>query len=205
MELLALQWEVAKEFPAAKPDFQSYTICINVVGKSDEEDNMKLKLSLDLLEELVNKVAQREMEVTRNPTAPFTAVMSTIARMKPLLPGDKGYEEAIDTKSDPFAVATEVYQQIKDDASGIGTGVDHHAMGAYLRCIAAHCPIGSTDRHASAKMVFEEACELGLVAKTVVDGMYMVFQDELTNVVPELKAKNFPRLWSRNITDSKFR
>jgi hypothetical protein len=203
--LLQLQWEVAKEIPAAKPDFQTYTICINVVGKSDEEDSIKLKMSLNLLEDLVYKVSQREMDSLRNPTGPFTAVLSTVARMKRKLPGDEGYEEAIDTKSDPFSIATEIYQQIKDDASGIGTGVDHHAIGAYLRCIAAHCPEGSTDRQTSAMMTFAEACELGLVAKTVVDGMKMVFQDDLTKVVPEFGTRHFPRHWSRNISDNKFR
>jgi hypothetical protein len=102
-------------------------------------------------------------------------------------------------------MANTLYQQIKDDASGVGTSLDHHAISAYLRCIAAHCPEGSTDRQASAKMAFTEACELGLVANTVIDGMHLVFQDHLTNIVPELRSRNFPRLWSRNVSDTKFR
>lgn len=164
----------------------------------------KLSVALDLLEELVQRVANREMDILRNPSGPFVAVLSVISHLPPIQPGSNGYEEAIESKSDPYSIATETYQQMKDDVHGMGIVTDHHAISAYLRCIAAHCPEESTERQTSALLAFDEACELGQVSRLVVDAMNKVFGANLISMVPELKTKNFPRLWSRNVVD-KFR
>lgn len=200
--MLERQWEVAQEIPAAKPDFQSYTIAINSIAKSNVDE--KLKLALGLLENLVQRVTNREMDVFRNPSGPFVAVLGVISRLPPIMPGNESYDEAIESRSDPYSIATEIYHQMKQDVNGLGIVIDHHTFSAYLRCIAAHSPEESTERQTNSMLTFDEACEMGQVSRLVVEAMKKIFGDNLPSIVPELSSKNYPRLWSRHVVD-KFR
>jgi hypothetical protein len=122
-----------------KPDFQSYTSCILAHSKSRDAD--RLKNALALLSELLSGVASGNLSVKREPSAPFSAVLTTIASYKPpntttTNVSNENYDDfssTKDTESDPYSIATNIFDQIQNDTHKIGTTVDHHCVTAFLK------------------------------------------------------------------------
>jgi len=154
------------------------------------------------------------MAVTRNPNAPFSALLSVIARSPPgsrinkPKPGENEEDETtgpihsiLDTETDCLSIATKLYNLVLDDTFGIGTHADHHLMSAYLRCIAAHCPPDSAERGATAKRVFEDACQAGEVSRLIVKALAEALEGTSDqHVVRDLQAQGRrPNSWIRNV------
>lgn len=188
--------------PNAMPDFQSYAIVINTYAKSD--DPWKLQKSMNLLQEMISKVQDGSMEMSRNATAPFTAVLGACARTPTTQPRGESNEfnASVDTKTDPYSIANETYYAIRSDSAQMGTTVDHHAASAYIRCIARHCPRGSVERENATRAAFEDACATGHVSRLVVDGMKDALGEKrLNEIYPDLLNKSKrPRIWSQNVS-----
>jgi hypothetical protein len=194
---------------SVKPDFQSYTVCI--MAYADSSLPNKVERALSLLDALLDSLGRGQVSVTRNPTAPFSAALTAISSSKTQLTASEsaglisedGFTSRVDTDSDPYAIAKTIFAQVENDAHRIGTSADHHAVSAYLKCIAAHCAPGSTEREHTAFHVFENACEAGQVSRSVIQA----FKDALgpkAKDFPELQAKTPPRSWSANVS-AKFR
>lgn len=186
----------------AKPDFQSFTVCI--LTHADSESPEKVHHARNLLDKLLEHVACGNLPVTRNPTAPFSAVLSVIARTslntnQSSVSSEDEFSSMVDTQTDPYSVALSVYQELKSDAHDIGTSADHHAISAFLRCIAAHCAPGSVERENAARMTFEEACQAGQVSRSVIQALKVALGDTAQSI-PQLHSKNPPKFWSRNIS-----
>ena len=209
-ELLNLQLELSKPDmlgDGAKPDFQSFTICI--MAQADSVSPDKVQHARNLLDSLLERVASGDLQVTRNPTAPFSAVLSAIANSTPskarsdgpIDTADEvldGFTSIVDTQADPYSIAKMLYEAVESNFHGIGTSADHHATSAFLRCIAVHCAPGSTEREHAACRVFRNACQAGQVSRSVLLGA----KDALGRAAatfPEIHAKNPPKFWSRSV------
>lgn len=152
---------------------------------------------------MIAKVADGSLAMSRNPTAPFTAVLGTCARTTATpKPASNEFTDSVDTKTDPYSIANETYYSIRTDSTQMGTTVDHHAASAFIRCVARHCPRGSVERENAVRMAFEDACANGQVSRIVVDGMKDALGEKrLNEIYPDLlnKAKR-PRIWSQNVS-----
>lgn len=192
-----------------KPDCQSYTSCILVQSKSTTED--RLKNALALLNKLLDEIKLGNVSVTRNPTGPFSAVLTTIANYKvpkttrhvSTAENDEDessridvFNSAIDTQSDPYSWAINIFDQIERDVHGIGTTVDHHCVTAFLKCIVAHTLPGSTERENTSRRVFHDTCQAGYVSRQVLKEFQNVL-GPAANTFPDLR--NPPKFWSRNV------
>ena len=148
-----------------QPDFQSFTTCILVQSKSNSED--RLEHAVALLKKLLDEIKLGNMSVTRNPTGPFSAVLTTIANYK--IPKTKGateenkeivsneidvFNSAIETQSDIYSLAINIFDQVERDVHGIGTTADHHCVTAFFKCIVAHSLPGSTERENTSQRIF---------------------------------------------------
>jgi hypothetical protein len=189
---------------AARPDFQSFTICI--MAQADSESPQKVQRAKVLLDSLLERVASGDLRVTRNPTAPFSAVLSAIAKSKAKTPempdtisSEDGFNSVVDTQTDPYSIASSIYQDVQSDAHRIGTLADHHATSAFLRCVAAHCAPGSVERDNTARVVFEDACQTGQVSRAVLQALKVALGDGADSI-PELNGKWPPKFWSRNVS-----
>jgi hypothetical protein len=207
IELLNRQFQLSapdKLGDDVKPDFQSYTSCILAQSKSSDEN--RLLNALGLLNELLENVANGNLAVTRQPSAPFSAVLTTIALFRP--PETATYNEspsnsdafssAVNTDSDPYSIAVTIFDQIQNDTHKFGTEVDHHSITAFLKCVAAHTVPGSTERDHTARRVFEDACHAGQASKAVLREFSNVLgAQQAFAAIPDLR--NPPKFWSRAV------
>jgi hypothetical protein len=179
---------------------------------ANSPDNNRAVHALRLLRMLIEQVQRGELPVTRNPAAPFSAVLSAVAKTPPTSAvtgtGQKNLHEsgsefgtASDKDLDPYSIATKVYDELRSDQHGMGTVADHHAVSAYLRCIAQHCNPNSSERSSTARMVFEEACENGHVSRLVVQGLHMVLGNAIENI-PPLMSGRLPSHWDSNVPNA---
>lgn len=100
------------------------------------------------------------VEKSRNCTGPFTALLGVIARLdasSSSAPTVNEFDSAVNTTNDAYSMATETYHTIRADTYQLGTVVDYHAVSAFLRCIARHCPSGSVERENAARTAYEDA------------------------------------------------
>ena len=196
-----------------KPDFQSFTSCILVQSKSTSEE--RLQHATTLLTKLLDEIKLGHLSVSRNPTGPFSAVLTTIANYTvpnttrnvesdDKIVGDGSSEldvfnSAVDTLSDPYSMALNILDQIERDVHGIGTKVDHHCITAFLKCMVAHSVPGSTEREHTSRRVFEDACQAGQVSRQVLKEFQQLL-GPAANTFPDLR--NPPKQWSRNVPAS---
>lgn len=202
-ELLKLQLQLGKPDllgEQAMPDFQSFTITILTHAESMDPD--KLDHAKRLLESLLEMVAAGDLQATRNPSAPFSAVLSAAARTPPKVKKDNvaenGFTSVVDTETDPYSIANKIYRHLQNDTYQIGAKVDHHAASAFLRVISQHCAPGSAERENTARIVFEEACEAGEVSRLVIQALHAALGDDVKDL-PELQPNKRPKFWSRNV------
>jgi hypothetical protein len=212
IELLNQQFELSAPDQLGddvKPDFQSFTSCIHVLSKSTMED--RLVLASALLKKLLDEIKLGNLSIARNPTGPFSAVLTTIANYKvpqttETVTKDDTIEDeyseidvfnsAVDTQSDPYSMALSLFNQIERDVHGVGTTVDHHCITAFFKCMVAHSIPGSTEREHTSRRVFEDACQNGQVSRQVL----IEFQNLLgptAKTSPDLR--NPPKSWSCNV------
>lgn len=206
-KILTLQRELSKPDAlgdAVKPDFQSFTICIMTHADSQSPD--KIESARRLLDDLLECIARGELRVKRNPNAPFSAVLTAIARTLSTPPalqtesaGEDDFNSTVDTRTDPYSVATTIFQNLQNDVHGLGTSADHHAISAFLRCIVAHCAPGSTERDHTARTVFLEACQAGQVSRPVLEAFKETL-DKSSTTYSDVHASNPPKFWSRNVS-----
>jgi hypothetical protein len=187
-----------------KPDFQTFTSCILAQSKSSDEN--RLQNALGLLNRLLEGVVNGILPVTRQPSAPFSAVLTTIALFKPseTVASDESssnsdaFCSAVNTDSDPYAFAVNIFDQIQNDTHKIGTEVDHHNITAFLKCVAAHTVPGSTERDHTARRVFEDACHAGQASKAVLREFSNILgAQQAFAAFPDLR--NPPKFWSRAV------
>lgn len=190
----------------AQPDFQTFTSCILVQSKSLADD--RLQNALTLLNKLLDEVKLGKLPVTRNPTAPFSAVLTTIANYK--LPntteskttGDNESSEidvfnsAVDTQSDPYSIAVNIFDQVERDAHGIGTTADHHCVTAFLKCVVTHSVPGSIERESTTRRVFHDTCQAGQVSRQVLKEFHNIL-GQAASTFPDIRHP--PKFWSRNV------
>ena len=170
-----------------------------------------MQLASALLNKLLEEIKLGDLSITRNPTGPFSAMLTTIANYK--LPNATGKEAStdskedgsseidvfnstVDTQTDPYSMAIDIFDQIERDVHGIGTTVDHHCVTAFFKCMVAHSIPGSTEREHTSRRVFHDTCQSGHVSRQVLKE----FQNLLgpaANAFPDLR--NPPKLWSRNV------
>jgi len=250
-EILNLQEEmVASGFLGgrARPDFQTYTIAILAYAHSNLPN--KVQHGRRLLERLLETVKNGELEVTRNTSAPFSAVLSAAARSPSsslsfgkkdpsaeVSAGDTarvaGNDDALANNqdddgnalpsmvgidNDPYSIALQTYNEVKEDVHGIGTSADHHVFASFLQCIAKHSPHHqhhSAERDSMTSMVFSDAREAGQVSRLVVDGLQAVFggdkvraqqwlRDQYNEIDGTQKKLRIPQFWCSNVK-SEFR
>jgi hypothetical protein len=174
----------------------------------------RLQLATALLKKLLDEMKLGNFTVNGNPTGPFTAVLTTIAHYKvSKTTGDVTsddtiedgtseidmFNSAVDTQSDPYSMALNIFDQVEKDSYGIGTKVDHHVITAFFKCMVAHSVPGSTEREHTSRRIFEDACQAGQVSRQVL----IEFQNLLgpaANTFPDLR--NPPKSWSRNVRAS---
>lgn len=208
-DLLNLQLELSTPHmlgDGAKPDFQSFTTCI--MAQADSVSPDKVQHARSLLDSLLARVTSGDLQVTRNPTAPFSAVLSVIAKSTPskgpldvsIIATDEldGFTSVVDTDADPYSIAKMLYENVESDFHGIGTSADLHAASAFLRCIVAHTTPESTERVNTARRVFENACQAGQVSRSVIQA----FKDALGGRAAGfhgLHSKNPPKFWSSSV------
>lgn len=203
---MALQHELCASGDLSKdaiPDFQSYSIAILAHANSDDPE--KAIRARRLLEKLLGYVKSHQIQVSRNLSAPFAAVLSAVARSPPNLlsdnfvsSSDDGFNSVVDSKKDIYGIAEMTYRELKEDSYAIGVSPDHHALGAFLRCIAQHTAPTSAERENKGRMVFDDACEAGEVSRVVVENLKSVLGESMFNI-PELKEKTLPLFWTRNV------
>jgi hypothetical protein len=196
-----------------KPDFQSFTSCILVQSKS--KDNDRLDTALTLLEKLLQEIKLGNLFVTRNPTAPFSAVLTTIAnynvpssvstktmKTNETIGHDDGssdidvFNSTVETQSDPYSMALNIFDQIENDIHGIGTTVDYHSITAFFKCMVAHSTPGSTERDHTSRRIFSDACQAGNVSQSVLKEFHTIL-GPAAKMLPDLR--NPPKFWSRNV------
>jgi hypothetical protein len=198
-ELLQLQKDLGD--PARQPDFQTYALVILAFGSAG-----RIPEARELLEDMVSYVRELPSPPARNPAAPFSALLTSIAKQRPEVSGwdtgarggdaapDAWVADVSDAGQDLYAMALQTYVEATKDLYGIGASADHHTFSAMLRCIAAHSS-GAVEREARVKEVFDAACDSGNVSRSVVEG--------LTSALGEAKARallrDMPRFWSRNV------
>jgi len=184
-----------------KLDFQSFTSCI--LSQSKSSDAKRLQNALDLLSLLLEEVANGRLPVTRQPSAPFSAVLTTISLYRPPkteTPNVISYalHGAVDTESDPYSIAINIFDQIQNDTHKIGTQLEHHSVTAFLKCVAAHTVPGSTERDHTARRVFHDACNAGQVSKAVLREFSNVLgSQQAFSAIPDIR--NPPSFWSRGV------
>lgn len=212
IELLNLQFDLSSPDQigdSVKPDFQSFTSCILVQSKS--KDNDRIQNALALLQKLLEEVKLKNLSVSRNPTGPFSAVLSTIAHYKASTkPSAEMTEEgsseidvfnsSIDTQSDPYSIAINIFDQIEKDSHGIGTTVDHHCVVAFFKCIAAHSVPGSMEREHTSRRVFHDTCQAGQVSRQVLKEFQDILGPAAKAAFPDLRSP--PKFWSQNVPSS---
>ena len=186
------------------PDFQSYALAILARSHSPKNVQSKAQDARRILDTMLNNVSEK-VKPSRNPTAPFSAVLSAAAKTPPSSPPvvsrrerttpkagdgetansenashDYGdfFNSVVETESEVYSLAAQTYQEVVNDAHKIGTEPDHHFVAAMLRCIAQHCDAKSAERKYMASSVFETACQQGHVSRLVVDGLVAAFGEE---------------------------
>jgi hypothetical protein len=214
VQLLNRQFELSMHDDDVKPNFQSFTSCILVQSKSN--DVHRLQNAYALLQKLLEEIKLGNLQVTRNPTAPFSAVLTTIAHYQDpaninnLDTLDNSeipdasieidvFNSTIDTLSDPYSMAINIFDQIEKDVHGIGTKLDHHCVTAFLKCIVAHSVPGSTEREHTSRRIFHDTCQAGYVSKSVLKEFQTIL-GSAANTFPDLR--NPPKFWSRNVPTS---
>jgi len=77
-------------------------------------------------------------------------------------------------------------------------------MSAYLRCIAAHCPSGSSERVTMARVVLDEACQSGQLSRLVIQALKEALAGSTDEqIVRDIQTKgNRPEAWIRNVPAS---
>lgn len=187
----------------AKPDFQSYTITILARAYSDHPE--KVLHARHLLEEMISSVKRGEVAVTRNTSAPFSAVLTAAARSRQ---GDDqshkdAFEDAfnsvVDTKTDAYSIALQTYNEVKHDIHKVEAAPDHHVFGVFLRCIARHCPPSSIEREQMSNLVFEDACLAGQVSRLVVESLAQLDMMHLLEIESLSSVADLPKVWWRNV------
>lgn len=213
VELLHRQFDLSKPDQIGddvKPDLISFTSCILVQSKSTAED--RLQQASALLKKYLDEIKLGNLSVTQNPTGPFSAVLTTIANYR--VPKTTGkvastdtiedgsseidvFSSAVDTQSDPYSMAINIFDQVERDAHGIGTKADHHCVTAFFKCMVAHSIPGSTEREHTSRRVFQDACQVGQVSRQVLKE-FQTLLGPAANTFPDLR--NPPKPWSRNVT-----
>ena len=200
-QLLDRQREWSLTNLGCRPDYQSYAIVINTYARSN--DPLRLQKATTLLKDMLEHIESGRMKASRNPTAPFTAVLGVVARMdySSNSSSNNEFETAVDTQNDPYSIAQEVYHSIRADTSHVGATVDHFAVSAFLRCITRHCPQGTVERENATRMAFEDACASGQVSNVVIADLKAAIGDKKVNeLYPELlKNARRPKSWSQNV------
>lgn len=216
----------------AKPDFQTYSLVIlsytNSIGRKGKitYDYQQLLHCRRLLDELMNSVQCNEIDVTRNPAAPFSAVISAASRCRPArqlidqhgsdVPSSKDFIDdktlnaneyenesdfnlVVNEQSDPYFIAMKTYVEVKNDVYNIGASPDHHTYIALLRCIASHCPPQSAERGRATKQIFDDACQLGQLSKLVVEKIIALVDDPAALDIGITDPTTIPNFCKRNV------
>jgi hypothetical protein len=212
IELLNLQFELSSPDQIGddvKPNFQTFTSCILVQSRSTADD--RLQQALELLKRLLEEIKLGNLSIAGNPTGPFSGILTTIANYKVPKATEKltsddivedgsseidVFNSAVDTQSDPYSLAIDIFDQIERDVHGIGTTVDHHCVTAFFKCMVAHSIPGSTERDHTSRRVFSDACQAGQVSRQVLKEFQNIL-GPAANAFPDLR--NPPKTWSRNV------
>jgi hypothetical protein len=205
--LLNLQRELSSSGcldESAKPDFQSYAITILAHAYSDHP--RKVFFARQVLETMISSMKISGIGSTRNAAAPFSAVLTAAARSPSGADQtlherfDDGFNSTVNTETDPYSVALQTYNELKEDVHKIGAMPDHHVFGVLLRCILRHCPPQSVERDQMTKVVFEDACLAGQVSRLVVESMFQLDMGHLLQGDSAItNVTELPKFWWRNV------
>ena len=198
-----------------KPDFQSYALVILSHANSRAVD--KIQNARRILDIMISRLKTNEVQLSRNPTAPFSAVLIAIAKSKPKseqhtarqnseLTTEQSVEDPFEVlaslEHDAYSIALRTFKEVVNDAYGVGSTPDQHLYGAMLRCIACHCPAGTTERRQRATAIFNAACESGHVGRVVVDSLIDALGEDALHHFKVSQPDQMPRFWSRNVPAS---
>jgi hypothetical protein len=189
LELLQLQKDLGD--PKCQPDFQTYALVILANGNAGNVPGARA-----VLEDMISYVRGLPSPPARNPAAPFSALLTSIAKTPASgggTPTDPWAADSPGSGEDLYGVALQTYSEVTQDRYGVVAVPDHHTYSAMLRCIAAHT--GGVERTARAREVFDAACEGGHVSRPVVEGLVSALGDEVARVM----LRDVPRFWSRNV------
>jgi hypothetical protein len=194
LELLQLQIDLGDA--ASQPDYQSYALVVLACGNAH-----KIREARHVVDGMVARTRELASPMQRNPSAPFSSLLTSIAKASDSPAGkaasmsDADAWEAEEAGSDSlYDAALRTYAEVAQDLHGIGAKPDHHTFSAMLRCVAKHGGPG-IERQTRAREVFDAACEAGEVSRTVVEALGMAIGDANTRRM----IGDLPRFWSRNV------
>jgi len=198
----------------ALPDYQSYTLAILAIANSTCKRTMNQNKAADaraLLELMLTNVHTGRIHPSGNPTGPFSAVLSAVAKSPCVAASSTQFLErrrgedssvsedmfssVVETDNDPYSLALRTYQEVIDDEYKIAAKPDHHFFSAMIKVVERHCDERSAERDTMARSVFERAGEEGQVSSSVVQSLAATLGDD---VVPH----RLPRFWFRNVPSS---
>jgi len=166
--------------------------------------NDRLIRARNALETFVSAAKDGNIAAADNFAAPFSAVIAAAARSPSSMPipssnsGSDPFTETVETFESAFAVAEKTYEEVCLDTYEMGTVPNHHVFSAFLRCIAKHTALDSSEREHKVQRTFEEACLAGELSGPVMEGIELSLGGSLL-AVPELREQAVPEFWSRNV------
>ena len=164
-ELLQAQQELVSSgilSEDARPDCQSFALLILTVAKCESYDGLeRLTRARCILQEMVDGIKNKNVQLARNACAPFSAVLTAAAAScislhsnsetpahasLPVNDADVFLrDDGSNEKEQIYTVALKTYQEAKEDVFSLGVEPDHHLYSAMLRVLAATLPEVSTN------------------------------------------------------------
>lgn len=199
------------------PDFQSYSVAILALAHASNSngDIHKIQEARQLLETMISNLQQGRVKQSRNPTAPFSAFLTAVARCPSLSvssamteemmvgedisDNDDYFNSVVETDNDMYSLALRTYREVIDDAHKINTKPDHHFFAAMLRCIAQHCDEKSNERINMSMNVFDTACQEGCVSRIVAQALMAVLGDRKDVILRDIDFNRMMQQWYCNV------